>query len=76
MVGERLAPCTVMVKGGRDALKDPSDTEIVIPEEVPALPGVPDRRPEAASKLAQAGLPAIENVSLSPSGSEAAGWNA
>jgi len=68
----------VTEKGGSDALAVPSDTEIVMPLYVPAwvLAGVPDSDPVALLKLAHAGLFVIENVSVSPSGSEALGWKA
>ena len=66
---------TVIENAARLALSSPSDTLIRILEYVPssASEGVPDRRPVLLLKLAQDGLPWIENVSVSPSASLADG---
>ena len=78
MVGGVLTAATVIENGGSALLTTPSLTEIVMPDCVPAcsLVGVPERRPVAMSKLAQAGRPVIENVSGCLSGSLAEGVKA
>jgi hypothetical protein len=55
----------------------PSVTVIEMFEYVPARAdvGVPDKRPFAALKVAQAGLLVMRNVSAWSSGSDAVGWN-
>ena len=75
MVGGVLTAVTVIENAGSAVLATPSLTEIAMPDCVPAwaLLGVPERRPVAALKLAQAGLLAIEKVSVWPSGSVAVG---
>ncbi len=74
MVGARFGNAlAVIAKDGSEALSLPSDTLIRIPDQLPALPGVPDSRPLYALKLAQDGLPEIEKVSESSSGSLAVG---
>ena len=46
----------------------PSETEIVMPEEVPAAVGVPLNLPVVVLKLAHEGRPTILNVSVPPLG--------
>ena len=69
---------TLIENGARETVDCPSLTLIVMFEVVPTAAGggVPFSRPEAASKLAQSGMLAIENVSESPSASEAVGRKA
>jgi hypothetical protein len=59
---------TVMVNAGSEAESRPSDTLITMPAWGPVSveAGVPDSRPVAGLKLAHAGLPAMENVSVWP----------
>src|SRR5262245_16167612 len=74
IVGARFgAACTCSAKAGSEALMLPSLTLIVMPEVVLTVDGVPQSRPVVASKLAQVGLLAIENVSGLLSGSLAVG---
>ncbi len=71
------AEVTVMEKAGKDALDAPSATLITIPVYVPtfAAVGVPLSWPVVVLKVAQDGLPVMENVSVPPAASEALGWN-
>ena len=64
-----------MLKAGRVADAWPSETAMTMLPAVPTLAavGVPDRRPVAGSKVAQAGLLEMPKVSACPSGSEATG---
>src|SRR5690554_3496715 len=68
---------TVMLKAAKDAWASPSVTVMRMFEYVPTSlgPGVPLRVPVFSSKVAQLGRFEIENVSTSPSGSEAVGLN-
>ena len=78
MVGGGTAAAAILIeKAGSDTVLTPSETLIVIPEYVPtfALDGVPLNCPVDVLKLAHEGLAAMENVSVLPSGSEAAGSN-
>ena len=77
IVGARLATFTAMLKAASDALALPSLTPMVMPTNSPAAlsDGVPESRPLVTSKDAQAGLLAMVNVNVSPSGSDAAGVN-
>ena len=69
---------TAMLKGGSEAARLPSETEITMFAKVVTSPaaGVPLRRPLRESKVAQAGLFAIWYSSELPSGSDAVGWKA
>ena len=71
------AAVTWIEKAGSETVLVPSVTLMVIPEVVPtfALDGVPLNCPVEVLKLAHEGLAAMENVSVWPSGSEAAGSN-
>ena len=53
--GAGVGSFTVMLKARRAAEACPSETEMPILAKVPAPLGVPDKRPLAVSKLAQAG---------------------
>jgi hypothetical protein len=68
---------TVMAKAGSEALDVPSDTLITMPVYVPAFAavGVPLSWPVVLSKVAHAGLLAMEKVSVPPAASAALGWN-
>ena len=69
---------TVSAKEGSAAESLPSDTRITTPLlVVPAydVDGVPESRPVAVLKAAQAGLLVMLNVSLSPLASDAVGLN-
>lgn len=76
--GELLtgAACTWIEKTGSWALVVPSLTLILMLLWMPTLPlaGVPLNRPVDWLKLAQAGLPVMENVRALPSASDADGW--
>ena len=76
-VGLPPAAFTVIVKAVKDAVATPSVTLITIPGSVPAsvAAGVPLSCPVAMLKLAQEGLPLIENVRPLPAGSLAIGVN-
>ena len=65
-----------MLNAGSELTATPSVTEIRTLLNDPTLfpPGVPDRRPVPALKLAQDGLFTIVKLSASPSASEAVGW--
>ena len=71
------AAATAIVKAGRDA-EAPllSVTVMVMFGVVPALVGVQSSRPVARLKAAVEGLPEIDQVSESPSGSDATGAKA
>ena len=71
------AAVTWIVNGGRSDIALPSATLIVICALVPTLAavGVPESKPDAASNVAHEGRFWMENVSASPSVSEALGWN-
>lgn len=79
MTGGRFAPPaaaeTVIANAGREVVIDPSLTEMMIPDVVPTSDavGVPDSRPLDVEKVAHAGRPTIEKVSVLPSGSVAVG---
>src|SRR6185312_9998232 len=74
IVGARFAAAvTCRANAGSAALILPSLTLMRMPDVVLTVVGVPDSRPVEASKLAQPGLFAIENVSALPSGSLAVG---
>ena len=81
IVGARLATgadSTAMLNAGSITEAMPSDTEItMLAAVVPACaaPGVPDRRPVATSKTAQAGALAMPKRRFWPSGSDATGRN-
>ncbi len=66
---------TVRVYDGSAADDTPSDTMIMMDENVPVAEGVPDSLPVEVLKVAHDGLLRIENVSVLPSGSFAVGWN-
>jgi len=69
-----LAGATVIVKADSDFVRLPSLTEMRMFENVPAMVGVPLRRPVLVLKPAQAGRLLTANVSVWPSGSVAEGW--
>ena len=71
-----VADATSTENAGRVLEAWPSETLIRMDANVPDTvdEGVPLSRPVDASKLAHAGLLAIWNVSVSPSGSLAVGW--
>ena len=75
IVGGEFGTFTVIENAARLLEACPSDTRMTILENVPALAavGVPLSRPFDELKLIQDGLPVIENVRLSPSGSDAVG---
>ncbi len=76
IVGARFGAAeTVMENAGSEAVALPSETEIVIPLNVPAEPfgGVPLNLPVEPFKVSQDGAPDALNVSVSPSGSLAVG---
>ena len=81
ITGGRFAPVaaadTAIENAGRDAIAEPSLTEMVIPDADPTseAAGVPDKRPVAVEKVAHMGLPTMANVSEPTSGSVAVGWN-
>ena len=79
IVGGRfvVGAVTVIVNAGSDAVFGPSLAEILMLLNVAVIPlgGVPDNRPVPVSNAAQLGWPAIENLSVSPSGSLAVGTN-
>ncbi len=79
IVGGRLVvgAVTVIANAGRAALALPSLTLMTMPEKLPVVPvgGVPVNAPVCMLKVAQAGLPAIANVSGLSSGSAAVGTN-
>jgi hypothetical protein len=77
MTGGLFAACTAIAKAGNEAVDVPSDTEMTMLDQVPTSTdvGAPDKRPEALSKLAQAGLAWMVNDSESPSTSNALGLN-
>ena len=66
---------TVIEKGASGTLVVPSLTLMVMLAKVPTLAvvGVPDRVPLLGSKLAQAGMLLMENVSVLPAASVAVG---
>ena len=68
---------TVMENAGSEALDAPSATLMTMPVYVPtfAALGVPESWPVVLSKVAHAGFPAMEKVSVPPAASEALGWN-
>lgn len=76
IVGGAGAGCTVIVKAGSDTVVVPSLTETMMfaYEPTALAAGVPDSRPDVGSKVAHAGLFAIENVNGAPDGLEAVGW--
>jgi hypothetical protein len=63
---------------GSELIAVPSDTEIRMLATDPAwaVRGIPDTSPVWGLMLAHAGSPVALNVSVSPSASEADGWNA
>ena len=71
------AALTVIENAARLAEDKPSETLITMFPSVPASPivGMPDSLPVDESKLAQGGCFEIENVSVSPSSSDADGVN-
>jgi len=75
IVGGRfvVGAVTLMANAGRAALALPSLTLMTMPAKLPVVPvgGVPVNAPVCMLKVAQAGLPAIANVSGLSSGSEA-----
>ena len=75
IIGAWFNAATVIENAGKAALAAPSDTLIRILPEGPAepVPGVPASWPLAVLNDAQVGLPAIENASDCPSGSDALG---
>jgi len=76
IVGGRFvgaAALTVIANAGSEALAEPSLTLMPMLANEPAAVGVPVRRPVVVLKVAQAGLFAIEYVSVPPSGSLAVG---
>jgi hypothetical protein len=78
ITGGRLAGgLTVIANAASETDVEPSDTEMTMPEYVPAfvVVGVPVSAPVAVLKFAHDGFPVMLNVSGLPSGSEAAGWN-
>ena len=79
IVGGRfvVGAVTVIENAASVAKFGPSLTEILMLLNVPVVPlgGVPDKRPVRVSNAAQPGCPAIENIKVSPSGSEAVGTN-
>jgi hypothetical protein len=68
---------TVIVNGASEALPVPLLTEIVMPGSCPASvdAGVPVSAPVVVLKVAQLGLPVIENVSVPPPGFVVVGVN-
>jgi hypothetical protein len=76
-VGALAAADTWIVNAGRSEIALPSATLIVICALVPtfAAVGVPESNPDEASNFAHVGRFWMENVSASPSVSEALGWN-
>jgi hypothetical protein len=66
---------TVRVNDARDAVRDPSDTVILMPDVVPAALGVPLSFPVPVLNVAHEGLFEMENLSVLPSGSFAVGVN-
>jgi hypothetical protein len=68
---------TVRENAGNEALDPPSATLITMPVDVPtfAAVGVPESCPVVLSKLAHAGLPTMEKLSVPPAASDALGWN-
>ena len=75
-VGATATARTSMLKAGSEADRPPSLTLMTMFDVVPTSPepGVPLSWPVEALKLAQEGVPVIENVSESPFASDAEGW--
>ena len=65
---------TAMANAGRLSARLPSVTRMTMFPKVPVDPGVPERRPVVALKVAHEGLFWIVKASVSPSGSDAEGW--
>jgi len=72
-LGGLTGAVTAMLKGASEACPAPSLTVITMFEKLPAAVGVPVSWPVAELKLAQDGLPEIENVSVIPFGALAVG---
>lgn len=71
------AVATVMEKPGKAALASPSDTEMTMDALLPtsASDGAPESRPVCVLKLSHEGRADTVKVSVSPSASDAVGWN-